>query len=184
MSAVSTIGSLIFRVSPSSKFFFHFRFFSQFLSNQTILFPCRKSNPNPPTWLYSTTTSLLSVLTEFSLYELGKFGRYVCWSWLTNSTPGIGLWYTLKIGYLSKNTPILKNSLYMPFLTCSYEITLMKNLNQPSYHNQSCNKTPNSLSWAASPSARSSGYLLLHFTNPCNFTTILLHTLAETQQNK
>ena len=47
---------------------------------------------------------------------------------------GICPWYTLKIGYLSKNTLILKNSLYMLFLMCSYEINLMKNLNQPNYY--------------------------------------------------
>ena len=64
---------------------------------------------------------------------------------LPNGAAGICPWYTPKIGYLSKNTPILKNFLYMLFLICSYEISLIKNLNQPNYHNQSCNKTPNSL---------------------------------------
>lgn len=49
---------------------------------------------------------------------------------------GICPWYTLKIGYLSKNTLILTKFQYMLFLMCSYEINLMKNLNQLNYHNQ------------------------------------------------
>lgn len=50
MSAASAEGSFISRVSPSSKIFFHFRFFSHNFSQtkQSSSLAHRKTNPNPP----------------------------------------------------------------------------------------------------------------------------------------
>ena len=102
MSAASAIGSFISPVSRSSKIFFHFHFFSQFLSNQTVLFPYLSQNKPKPSnlllvILHNNFTSICFDRIQFVWIEgiwplcmlvvnddLGEFGCCVCWSWMMN----------------------------------------------------------------------------------------------------
>ena len=116
MSVASPIGSFISPVSRSSKIFFHLRFFSQFLSNQTVLFPCTSQNKSEPSnllliILHNNFTSIyldriqfvwikgiwaLCMLVVNDVWalcmlvvndELMEFGSCVLWLWMMNWEP-------------------------------------------------------------------------------------------------